>query len=64
MKSTACGNGHMSLYYFFRGSVSWFSLDDNWDFVSRGSITVTLREKIGFLKDSVSGLPLRSTVAN
>lgn len=63
-KLTACDNGHMYLRHFFRGSVSWFSLADNWDFVSRGSIRVTLNEKIVFLKESVSGLPLQSTVAN
>lgn len=49
-KLTACDNGHMYLRHFFRGSVSWFSLADNWGFVSRGSIRVTLKEKIVFFE--------------
>lgn len=42
---------------FFRGSVSRVCLADDWDFVKRGSIKVTLKKETHFLKGSGNGLP-------
>jgi len=43
---------------FFRGSVSWLGVTDDWDFVRRGSRRVILKKETQFLNGPGNGLPL------